>query len=209
MNSITVFKALSKKILLFLVATLLSLTCIHRANAVSRVSNSSGNFNSPATWLPAGVPAATDLLTIQNTHTILIDNNSIAATITVNTGGKLLWTTGKKLTLKNGFIVNGTAEIIEGDVELQQPGSPFKIGPSGTLIWQPANNTIVGATLFTNGTEDFNPSSNLIINKWYNYTNTPIGSVVTGNFGNLALTTLSNGLLFEWNQNSREEISFV
>ncbi|MBL0339469.1 MAG: hypothetical protein IPP71_00220 [Bacteroidetes bacterium] len=195
MNRLLDFKDPSKKILVFLAVTILSLTCIHKAKAISRVSNATGNFNSPATWLPAGVPTATDLLIIQNNHTILIDNNSLAATITVNAGGKLIWTIGKKLTLKNGFIVNGTVEIIEGDIELQQPGSPFKIGPTGTLLWQPANNTVAGATLFTNGIEDFNPSSNLIINKWYNYTNTPIGSVVTGNFGNLALTTLSNGLL--------------
>ncbi len=195
-----------RKLRTLLVCLLLCIVVFHEsAHAVNRVSSGSGNFSTPTTWIPAGIPTNNDQLTIVANHNILLDNNSNAASVTVNAGGQLIWSTGKKLTVANGFVVNGKVEIIDGDIELTQSGSPFQIGPAGSLNWSPLNNTVAGATLFTNGVENFSSTSTLIISKWYNYNNVPLASVVTGNFGNLSLTTLTNGLLFEWNQNNQFE----
>nr|HMT28568.1 hypothetical protein [Bacteroidia bacterium] len=191
-----------KKRLTILLGLAFNIIAFTPVSAINRTSAASGNFTNAASWMPAGIPSPGDVITITNNHILTVDNNISVASITINTGGKLIWAAGKKLTISNGITINGTADLIEGDIDLTQSAS-FKIGAAGTLTWQPSNNSITGATLFTNGVEDFHPTSTLIINKWYNYTNVPLGSVVTGNFGNLAVTTLSNGLLFEWNQNNQ------
>lgn len=182
--------------------TVLAFHFTPEANAVSRISTGSGNWSNPASWNPAGIPASADQISIQPGHTITIDQNSVASTLTVQENAFLKWGMSRKLTLSGGILVYGKAEIIEGDIELLTPGSMFKIGANGHVIWQPADNTAAGASLFLKSHENFLPTSTLTINRWYNYTAVPLGSVVTGNFGNLELNTLLGGLLYEWNQNN-------
>ena len=177
----------------------------HPSFAITRVSVSGGTFNQATTWNPAGVPATGDELTIQNGHVISVSNNAVAGKLTIANGGKLTFTPASRLTVSGDFIVYGRAEIMEADFNLSTPGAAFIIGATGTVVWEPRDNTLAGATLFTNGTELFHPASTLIINRWYNYSGVPLGSVVTGNFGNLTLSTLTNGLLFEWNQDNEFE----
>jgi len=174
----------------------------NQALAVNRVSVATGNYSQAATWSPAGIPQAGDQLTIQNGHVVTVDANSEAGQINVANGGKLTFSPSKKLTIHTSLMVYGIAEIVDGDLDLVTPGSVFTIGATGSLTWSPANNTAAGSSLFTNGIEFFHPASTLIIKKWYNYSNVPLGSVVTGNFGNLTLNTLTSGLLYEWNQNN-------
>ncbi|MDQ3049804.1 MAG: T9SS type A sorting domain-containing protein [Bacteroidota bacterium] len=173
--------------------------------ATNRVSTSSGDFSKPGTWSPTGIPVPGDQLTIQNGHTVTIDTICSAGQLTVANGGRLDFMPGKKLTLHNNFLVYGIADIVDGDMDLITQGASFHIGATGSVTWSPANNTSSGATLFLNGDEYFHPGSTLIIKKWYNYSNVPLGSVVTGNFGNLTLNTLTNGLLYEWNQDNEFE----
>jgi hypothetical protein len=175
------------------------------AFALNRVSTGSGNFHSAASWNPAGIPGPGDHVTISPGHTIIVDNQCTAQSLTINAGAMLKFGPQTALSLNGAITVLGTAEIAGGDLYQQMPGAPFTIGPMGTVVWQPANNTTAGATIFTNGIENFSPTSNLIIRHWYNYSGVPIGSVVTGNFGNLTINTLTNGLLYEWNQNNEFE----
>ncbi len=177
----------------------------NQAFSVNRVSLTSGNFSQPGTWSPAGIPVAGDQLTIQNGHTVTVDAQCVSGQLTIANGGKINFTSGTKLTLHDNFLVYGMADITDGDIDLLTPGASFHIGATGSVTWSPANNTSSGATLFLNGNEYFHPASTLIIKKWYNYSNVPLGSVVSGNFGNLTLNTLTNGLLYEWNQDNEFE----
>lgn len=185
-----------------LLILLIALLSTNSVLAINRVSVSSGSFNSPATWSPSGIPSPTDNVTIQNSHTISVDTNSDVSKLTIANGGKLIFSPSAKLTMNGDLLVYGIAEIIDGDIDFVTPGASFTIGATGSVTWSPANNTSTGATLFANGVEYFHPASTLIIKKWYNYSNVPLGSVVTGNFGNVTLNTLTNGLLYEWNQNN-------
>ncbi len=188
-----------------LVALLISFVFANQSSAINRVSVGSGNYTNPASWSPSGLPLAADNITIQNGHTITVDANSFAGKLTIATGGKLIFTPSMKITISNDFLIYGSAEIINGDIDFLTPGASFTIGATGSLTWSPANNTSSGATLFTNGIEYFHPASTLIIKKWYNYSSVPLGSVVTGDFGNVTLNTLTNGLLYEWNQDNKFE----
>jgi hypothetical protein len=194
---------LRKPVLTGLILLAMILSGMSSAMAVNRISVASGNFATASTWSPAGIPSATDQLTIQNGHTILVNTNCNAGILIINEGGKLQYTNGKKLTLNGGFLVYGTADIIEGDLEQTLQGASFKIGEKGIVTWQPFDNTLNGASLFIRSHENFHPTSTLVINKWYNYTSVPLGTVITGNFGNLTLNTLYNGLLYEWNQDNQ------
>jgi hypothetical protein len=46
--------------------------------------------------------------------------------------------------------------------------------------------------------------STLKIKSWYDYTNVPLGNVVSGNFGNVQISSkTSNNTYVEWNQNNQ------
>ncbi|MFM7726040.1 MAG: hypothetical protein ACKO7B_05030, partial [Flavobacteriales bacterium] len=105
------------------------------------------------------------------------------------------------LTVNGAITVNGTLNMC-GDI-LYNNARTVTIGAGGTLIWNPATNTLGGATLFTNGIENYDLTSNLIIKKWHDYAATPISSVVSCDFGNLTLNSpISNNAIAEWNQNN-------
>jgi hypothetical protein len=61
----------------------------------AKASAGNGNWGTPGTWSPSGVPAATDTVTITHTVTYDIDDdvNTIGA-ITINGGGTLQWAGG-------------------------------------------------------------------------------------------------------------------
>jgi len=163
----------------------------------------SGNFSDPTIWSPIGVPATGDLVSIASGSDVVLNQNSTIQNLSVQDNGRLRVTSNNLLTINGTISVMGRLDINEGNINLTQSGTSFVVGPHGTVLWAPADNTIQGATLFTNGVENFDPTSTLIIYNWYNYTNTPLGSVVTGSFGNLVLSTLWNGMLFEWDQKNQ------
>ncbi|MEO5571261.1 MAG: hypothetical protein ABIT08_00455, partial [Bacteroidia bacterium] len=173
------------------------------ARAITKHSTASGTWNNPASWSPYGVPQSIDNTIILSTHTITVDNAAEANSITIDENGELKFLQAKILTLHAALIVYGKMTMNNGDLHFSS-GS-FILGPNSTFTWEPNSNTPAGASLFTNGTEHFDPSSTLIIKKWYDYSSVPLGSVVTGDFGNVTLNSLSNGLLYEWNQNNQFE----
>ncbi len=88
-------------------------------------------------------------------------------------------------------------------------GSLFFLGPQAIFTWSPGNNTFSGATLFTNGLENFNPTSTLIIKKWFDYLK-PLGEVVTGNFGNIIINSPGGAnSIVEWNQKNKFETHLI
>lgn len=132
---------------------------------------------------------------------ISLSGNENVKAILVERGAQLIISSNFNLTVTGSVTINGTAEIQNGNITLVNP-APFTLGPQSLLLWDPENNNAAGATLFINGIEDFHPESHLIIKKWYSYSQVPLGKVITGNFGHLTLSSLDNGLLFEWDQDN-------
>jgi hypothetical protein len=189
-----------------------ALTCIciflvcflHAENifATGKTTVSSGDWEDPLIWSPAGIPSPSDDITIGAGHTVNINSDEFLHDLTIASGGMLTWSTTKTLTIGGAFIVNGTVTMNDGDIVLSTINASFVLGANSSFTWQPGNNTVAAATLFTNGTENFSSTSTLIIKEWYNYA-VPLGSVVTGNFGNVVLNSVnSSSLLVEWNQNN-------
>ncbi len=172
--------------------------------AETKLSAGSGKFNDPQNWLPAGVPQATDNVMIMNSDSLYIDNNTIITDVFIDQGAKLYLDPGKRITINGNLEVSGRFDMNKGNISFLQ-GNKFALNNGSTFIWDPADNSANGATLFTQGVENFQPQSKLIINRWYNYLSVPLGSVVTGNFGDLTLNSFQNGLIFEWNQNNMFE----
>ncbi len=198
--SITTTPFIIKRIILKMM-TLLLFVSLFPASAISqKVSVMSGRFNDPAVWNPAGVPAATDPVIIKSGHIINVESNSAIASASIESGAVLKVISLGKLRINGTIDIQGSLVIDEGDVTIPVPGTSLKMGPTGTLYWSPADNTLQGASLFTNGDEEFHASSTLEIYKWYNYSNAPLGSVVTGDFGNVVINTMLNGLVYEWDQ---------
>lgn len=168
------------------------------------------------------VPVAGDVVEICG-GTVTIGANAACATLLVDPGATLafsntaiLTTTGNvtisgtfNFTLAGGakslvmgagttLTLNGTLNMTGGEGNITVgAGSFFNMNAGSSLIWQPATTTVAGATLFTNTTETFVATSSLTLISWYD-TNVPLGSVVSGNFGNI---TCSIG--GTWNQDGQ------
>jgi hypothetical protein len=189
---------------IFLLGTVFTLLNWSASLAVTRTSTLSGNWSAAATWNPAGVPTASDSLIVNGGHAINMDaaGSSYASALNILAGGTLSWpaNSSNKLNIGGSLTVNGTLDM-DGDIGIA-PGKSVTVGATGSLIWNPWTNTGSGATLFTNGIENFHATSTLTIVKWYDFT-VPLGSVVSSNFGNLILNSVRSGnTIVEWNQNN-------
>ena len=175
---------------------------VNVSQAATKTSVKSGNWTDATVWSPSGVPANSDNAVIASSHIVTIDNNKTIQNLTVNSGGTLLWTASKRITINGNFTVNGTATMNKGEITLSSPGLAFVLGPASVFTWDPGTNNSANATLFTRGAESFSSTSTLIIKNWYNYT-VALGSVVTGNFGNLEINSPGAiSSIVEWNQNN-------
>lgn len=190
---------------LFLIFSFLIACVTAELNAAVKNSLSSGNWSSPSMWFPPGIPQTGDQVIIKSGHVITLDIDAEINSLTIQFDGEFKLSTGKTITLNNEIVVNGKMSMNDGDINLNIPAL-FILGANSVFTWEPATNTPAGATLFTNGIEHFDTTSSLIIKKWYNYGNVPLGLVVTGNFGNVTLNTISGSLLYEWNQNNQFEL---
>ena len=177
---------------------------IGEVKATTKTAVLTGDWSLSTTWSPLGAPQQSDDIIIVTGVTVTISGNQIIKNVTVNTGATLTWSNNSTLTLDGDLNVSGIVTMNGGNITQTKSGAVFSITNGGTFEWQPGNNTVSGATLFTNSTEYFSPASTLKIKQWYDYTNTPLGNVVSGNFGNLFMSSKANGnSVYEWNQNNQ------
>ena len=187
----------------------LNILVTSEAAATTKTSVSSGNWNNASCWTPSGKPSAIDDVTILVNHTIILNSDEQVHNLTVAATGKFIGSTNKSLNISGDITVNGMFDMNGGNINFQNNGSAFNLGPQSTFTWSPGNNTSPGATLFTNGVENFNPTSTLIIQRWYDYS-TPLGEVVSGNFGNLVINTPGGtNSIIEWNQKNKFETHLI
>lgn len=122
----------------------------------------SGNWSSPATWSPARMPVAGDVVSIGSGHTVLYDttNSPTLRTVSVQVGGHLQWHTsvdtrvvvtnflvleGGRLTIgtpANPVAANVKAEVLIANTPLDLVNDPEQWG----------NSLIVLGTITTSGT---------------------------------------------------------
>ncbi len=108
-------------------------------------SAATGLWSNPATWTPAGVPAAGDAVTIASGHTVTIDTAAVAFSVTIASGGILEFEQTTARTLTTG-----------GDVNVQAGGT-FQSNPAGT---QTGHNLSTAGNLVNDGTLDFSTNAN-------------------------------------------------
>lgn len=173
-----------------------------QAYGAVKTSNGSGSWSTTTNWSPTGVPVAGDVVTIRSGDSLNINNNYSLASLTISSGGIVSMTSSKTLTMTGALIVNGKMTMNGGNITFSTSGAAFEIGAAAFFTWEPGTNTVGAATLFTNGVESFATTSTLIIKKWYNYS-IALGTVITGNFGNLTMNSMNGAFLTEWNQNNQ------
>ena len=213
--------------LLSLLLIFSGITKMDAVNRYSVAAGGAWNNNATWSTVCGGVggasfPVAGDVVEICG-GTVTIPVNSACATLLVRPGATLsysgtaiLTTTGnvtidgtftftlaggaKSLVIGAGrsLTLNGTINMTgnEGDINVGA-GSFFLMNAGSSLIWDPNNTAVGGATLFTNTTETFAATSSITFLSWYNSA-VPLGSVVSGNFGNI---TCSRGGV--WDQDGQ------
>ncbi|MBN2522518.1 MAG: G8 domain-containing protein, partial [Bacteroidales bacterium] len=125
-----------KFILLFLFLIVFFVVNIHSTYAANYSSVKTGNWNDPATWGSASVPASADNAVVNNGHTVTITASVLVTNLTVNSGGIVTISNPRYLTIRNGgtLIVNSGASIDHtGTGYLQFEGSyDFGLVVNGT-----------------------------------------------------------------------------
>ncbi len=99
---------LSAKHLLVFSALLFSFCFNNKAFAVNYTSNASGNWNNSSVWTPAGIPGASDNVTITAGKTININVTSSCSSLTINTSGTVNFTNVITCTVTGTLSVSGT-----------------------------------------------------------------------------------------------------
>lgn len=128
-------------------------------------SVAAGSWSNPAIWDAGQVPGCTDQVVIN--HAVTADVTVSINDLTINTGGHL--TSDQSVTSSNSFTITGTGIYTH-------------------------NNTAVASSTIFSGTENFGPSSKMIINRWSNVA-VPLANGVTGDFGEIEVNITGT-----WNQ---------
>ncbi len=170
--------------------------------AGSKISIASGNWENSAIWNPAGVPASSDNVVIGNSTVITTTGNTSVQNLSVFASGQLTLGQATRMTIGGNITIDGRMNMNMAMITISSTGRTFKISSGGTFIWDPAINTSAEATIFTNCTENFDPTSTIIIKRWYNYT-IPFAQDINGNLGNLEINSPGGtNSIVEWNQNN-------
>ncbi|MEP7263019.1 MAG: hypothetical protein ABI772_00900 [Bacteroidota bacterium] len=180
---------------IFRLTVMFTCTFCSFSKAVIKTSTGTGNWSSNETWTPSGIPASGDDIIIASGHIVTVNVNTTCKTIIVQSSAVLNFTESKSLTLTGACTINGTCNVSGGALLQSTTGAAFNLGDGSFFEWNPASNTIANATIFTNSTENFYAGSTITFSKWYD-TSVSLGSVVTGNFGNIIFKTRSGG----WSQ---------
>ncbi|HNU14542.1 MAG TPA: hypothetical protein PKI55_08755, partial [Chitinophagaceae bacterium] len=95
-------KALAIVVLLMMTATMVN---------AQKTAVASGNWNTPATWSPVGVPSATDDVIINNGVNVTVNTAATCASLTINAGGTA---TTVSISGTNSLAVTGAITINSG-----------------------------------------------------------------------------------------------
>jgi hypothetical protein len=170
--------------------------------AGNKYSIKSGQWNDASLWSPSGVPDASDDVHIMQGHTVFVSGGQFQShSVFIRKNALLQLSAGALLKIQDIFHVDGEVNMNQGDIEADQ-GLQFILGDSSVFIWEPGNNTLSGATLLVNATENFSPASTLIIKRWFDYS-VPLAAHISGDFGNVTLNSFASNVIFEWNQDNQ------
>ncbi len=187
----------------FLLLTILQILGSCPVYAGPRIASASGNWSDLSVWGGSTVPITSDDISFINGQSIVLDVDVTVKDLNLAANSILTIAPGKRLTINGNLTVNGNLNMNGGSITLGSPGLAFTLGANSTFIWDPGINNSTEATLFTRGVENFAPTSTLIIKRWHNYS-TALGSLVTGDFGNLTLNSPSGAsAIVEWDQNNQ------
>lgn len=176
-------------------------------------------------------PGAADNVIICGGHTVTISTSAACATLTVNASGALTWSANSTLTVSGAVTVDGSITTVNtggsaattvlqanSSVTINNGGSitnngqfnmaagqSFTINNGGTYTHNPENNDAANVTMFSNATESFGITSNLVINEWYDGT-VPLANNMTGNYGNITINAAIGGA---WNQNGKFSVNLI
>ncbi len=123
---------------------------------------SNGNWSSPGTWSGGVSPSCSDNVVIG--HQVNVNGVVGVNNVTINTGGNLV--------ADNAVTVSGN----------------FTMAGTGTYTH---NNMSVAATTIFAGTENFAPTSKIIVSRWSSF-GVPLATGVTGDFGAIDINTTGN-----------------
>lgn len=151
----------------FNILILLFLICLTSAmQGQTTKTASTGNWSSPGTWNPAGVPASIDPVVIPNTVNLTCDINATCASVTF-TGANA------SLSISSGVTLTVTSSVTLNN--LISSNSSCSITGSGTLTCgnvnvgsnaQPGTQNTTYTTTISSTLANFNISNNLAINSY-------------------------------------------
>jgi len=101
-----------RKVVMLFCFLLISLFQVVNATAIQS-TGAGGAWNNTASWLPAQVPVAGDVVTIISGSPITVTAAAACATITINSGG-ILTLNGGSITISASFAENGTLNCMTG-----------------------------------------------------------------------------------------------
>lgn len=99
---------LSAKKILFFSAFLFLFISVNKTFATNYTSNTSGNWNNSSVWTPAGIPSASDNVTITAGKTININVASSCSSLTINTSGTVNFSSAVICNVSGTLAVSGT-----------------------------------------------------------------------------------------------------
>jgi hypothetical protein len=121
---------LSRLVVLTLLLILTSTTAI----ATNYVTRAGGNWNTPTTWTPNGIPIAGDNVTVSGGFNVIVAVNAACATVTFTTA------TATSLTINSGVTLN-----VSGAITIPRSGSGVNLVAVGAGILN------AGSIAFTSG----------------------------------------------------------
>ncbi|MFO7638594.1 MAG: hypothetical protein R6X14_04730, partial [bacterium] len=101
---------------------------------IDYVSAQNGDWSSTATWSPAGIPGASDNVTIN--HQVTVSSNQVVNNITIGSGGTLVISIAYTLSVYGDWTNNGTATLTNGYVAFVGTAAAAIGGSNATTFYR-------------------------------------------------------------------------
>lgn len=125
--------------------------------ATNRVSIGTGNWTTPGTWVPTGLPVAGDNITILSGHTVTMDGNpGTCNNLTINGISNL--TNGRITNVVGNLIINNGGSITGSSTGILNVAGTFNVPAGASATIGRSTVTITGFTTI-DGTLNFNSTS--------------------------------------------------